>query len=95
MLARNARSTRADKYTEIHSFDAWSAAYIKRRGPTDSTDDAPPTDTEAPSNPTPADDDPDAELHNFLDNRDPTIHLDYIPKPGEQRYFQRGHWRWY
>jgi hypothetical protein len=92
VLAQNSRSRRADKYIDTHGFDAWAAAYVKRRPPTQD-----PSPTEGPSCPhtDPAADDPDAELHDFLDNRDPTTHPDYIPKPGEQRYFQRGQWRWY
>ncbi|KAJ7858429.1 hypothetical protein B0H13DRAFT_1901812 [Mycena leptocephala] len=93
-LACNSRSRRADKYIDTHGFEAWAAAFVKRNPP---TEDPPTVESLSPqhSEPASADDDPDAELHDFLDNRDPTTHPDYVPKAGEQRYFQRGQWRWY
>ncbi|KAJ6487275.1 hypothetical protein C8R47DRAFT_1072324 [Mycena vitilis] len=35
-----------------------------------------------------------SQVNDWLDNCDPTTAPDYVPKPGEQPYFQRGKRRW-
>ncbi|KAK6992472.1 hypothetical protein R3P38DRAFT_3226093 [Favolaschia claudopus] len=35
------------------------------------------------------------EVDHFLDHCDPTTAPDYVPLPGQTRFFQRGKWRWY
>ncbi|KAJ7667885.1 hypothetical protein DFH06DRAFT_1126576 [Mycena polygramma] len=104
VLANNQRVRRAEKFIDTHGMAAWTAAYDKRyikqhgleawtallnksaqQEPGSCTDELPSTSP----------DDPDHELHDFLDNHDPTTRPDYVPKPGERRYFQRGQYRWY
>ncbi|KAJ6472930.1 hypothetical protein C8R47DRAFT_1067218 [Mycena vitilis] len=104
VLANNQRVRRAEKFINTHGMAAWTAAYDKRyikqhgleawtallsksaqQEPASCTDELPSTSP----------DDPDHELHDFLDNHDPTTRPDYVPNPGERRYFQRGKYRWY
>ncbi|KAJ7019769.1 hypothetical protein C8F04DRAFT_1275912 [Mycena alexandri] len=37
----------------------------------------------------------DEHMNYFLDYLDPTIAADYVPKPGQKPFFQRGKTRWY
>ncbi|KAJ7770676.1 hypothetical protein B0H16DRAFT_1715333 [Mycena metata] len=65
--------------------------------PSDSeTDGALPDDTGAPAIPPPPPESApyDDQLNYFLDYLDPTIAPDYVPKPGQSPYFQRGKRRW-
>ncbi|KAJ7635988.1 hypothetical protein DFH06DRAFT_1139072 [Mycena polygramma] len=102
LLANNQRVRRAENFIKKFGMDAWSAAYderyIKEHGQeswiarfTERVAE-PITDAEISAT---SPHDPDYELHDFLDNRDPTTRPDYVPKPGERRYFQRGKYRWY
>ncbi|KAJ7178657.1 hypothetical protein C8R43DRAFT_1118027 [Mycena crocata] len=104
LLANAQRVKRAYNFIDKHGFDAWATAYDQRTGATmegrkegDHTINA----EEASTSTTPAFSGvstyghEDAEINDFLDNHDPTTHPDYIPKPGETRFFQRGKWRWY
>ncbi|KAJ7765191.1 hypothetical protein B0H16DRAFT_1454371 [Mycena metata] len=65
--------------------------------PSDSdSDDALPIDTSAPAIPPPPPDSApyDDHCNYFLDYLDPTTAPDYVPKPGQQPFFQRGKKRW-
>ncbi|KAJ7489795.1 hypothetical protein B0H11DRAFT_2229822 [Mycena galericulata] len=96
LIANNQQVRRAQKYINAHGIEAWAVAYDKRKAKA-----AGSLDNCSPPSP-PLDAEPDStsfwhnpELNNFLDNHDPTTAPDYVPKPGEERYFQRGKWRWY
>ncbi|KAJ7721196.1 hypothetical protein DFH07DRAFT_972378 [Mycena maculata] len=89
-LAEVQRACRAYKFIEKHGLAAYEA-----RNATPPPEAPSPEETETSSSAVSVTGEYDAEMLDFLDNHDPTTHPDYIPKPGEQRFFQRGKWRWY
>ncbi|KAJ7699816.1 hypothetical protein B0H16DRAFT_1484090 [Mycena metata] len=87
-------------------FTAWHEGYLRRhpRQPHVLEEDLPEwpesSDSETDAStanippPPPASAGYEAEVNYFLDYLDPTTAPDYMPKPGEQPYFQRGKRRW-
>ncbi|KAJ7043424.1 hypothetical protein C8F04DRAFT_1250864 [Mycena alexandri] len=108
-LAGNQVAYRAKRSIAKRGFAAWHDNYLKRhpRPPpvqeeelpewpsSDSEHDSLPQNGAAAIPPPPPDSAPyDDHLNYFLDYLDPTTAPDYVPKPGQQRYFQRGKERW-
>ncbi|KAJ7038450.1 hypothetical protein C8F04DRAFT_1256034 [Mycena alexandri] len=104
-LALNQAAYRARKSIDKRGFAAWHDAYVKRHPPppppteelpewpSDSEDEH--TSTSAVIPPPPPESAPyDDHFNSFLDYKDPTTVPNYVPKPGQQPYFQRGKRHW-
>ncbi|KAJ7161808.1 hypothetical protein C8R43DRAFT_1123527 [Mycena crocata] len=61
----------------------------------DSRSASPPRETEIDTTGLSESEKYQAQINAWLDNDDPTTAPDYVPKPGQERFFQRGKWRWY
>ncbi|KAJ6514837.1 hypothetical protein C8R47DRAFT_1063623 [Mycena vitilis] len=103
-LRHKARQRRAKVSIAKIGYDAWFAGYRERHPLQPDTEEA-----ETHHDPEPdVDPEPEridrvrdryidhqAKINDWLDHCDPTTAANYIPKPGEQPYFQRGQRRWY
>ncbi|KAJ7763863.1 hypothetical protein B0H16DRAFT_1718501 [Mycena metata] len=104
-LALNQCARRAKATIAKRGFAAWHEGYLKRHPPAPQVqgEDLPewPSDSEQgndaePVIPPPPPDSASYEerLNFFLDYQDPTTAPDYVPKPGQEPFFQRGKRRW-
>ncbi|KAJ7041707.1 hypothetical protein C8F04DRAFT_1176800 [Mycena alexandri] len=105
-LALDQAARRAKRSIEKFGFPAWHDGYLKRhpKPPPVLEEDLPEwpessseSETDAPAAippPPPESASYDEHLNYFLDYLDPTAAPDYVPKPGQQPFFQRGKQRW-
>ncbi|KAJ7018736.1 hypothetical protein C8F04DRAFT_1277259 [Mycena alexandri] len=107
-LALGQAARRAKRSIEKRGFAAWHDSYLKRHParPPVPEEDLPEwpestseseTETDAPATippPPPESANYEDHLNYFLDYLDPTTAPDYVPKPGQQPFFQRGKQRW-
>ncbi|KAJ7701697.1 hypothetical protein B0H16DRAFT_1483383 [Mycena metata] len=76
---------------EEEELPEWPSSDSERgESPNDPDDGGAPAIPPPPPESAPYDD----HLNYFLDYQDPTTAADYVPKPGQQPYFQRGKRRW-
>ncbi|KAJ7015978.1 hypothetical protein C8F04DRAFT_1283409 [Mycena alexandri] len=104
-LAMNQAARRAKRSIAKQGFAAWHDSYMKRHPcPPQPEEDLPEwpsssdesdTDRDAIPPPPPESASYEEHLNYFLDYKDPTTVPGYVPKPGQQPFFQRGKERWH
>ncbi|KAJ7633767.1 hypothetical protein DFH06DRAFT_1139691 [Mycena polygramma] len=102
-LRRKARQRRAKVSIAKIGYDAWLEGYEQRHPPVPEVEADPEPVAEPDAEPEPEHIqrvrdrflDHQTRVNDWLDNCDPTTAPDYVPKPGEHPYFQRGKRRWY
>ncbi|KAJ6517938.1 hypothetical protein C8R47DRAFT_1205035 [Mycena vitilis] len=103
-LRLKARQRRAKASIAKIGYDAWFEKYRERNPIHPDTGAEPEAEPEAEAHHDPEPEriqrvrdrfiDHQEKINHWLDNCDPTTAPDYIPKPGERPYFQRGKRRW-